>query len=1196
MKAPRRSDQRAEGRGEPAADAESDLGTMAFAVVGNERRGVRGESRVRFRLLGRFGLEIDGRPAPFRGPPKTVPLLAYLLLRRGLVVPRADVAYALWPDVPNESARANLRRHLGYLQAALPPGAWIDGDAKHVRWQGEAGVDVADFEALSADERGRAAAAELYAGDLLESCDDEEWLLAERERLRDIQLANLSSLIVARRIDRDLAGAVEYARRLLALEPAREDALRHVMALRTQLGDRAGALATYEGFARRVAEELGVEPMPETQMVAEAIRRGDALDPFEPTLPDADGATIRGRGDALPFVGRDAEIARLRDAWRSAARGRAVTVTVCGESGIGKTRLVRALAEIAAADGGLVLTGVASAEGNPYGPIVDALRPHLAQTAAGRAPAPLGALFPELDARVAKPADAGAVDAERGSARLFDAIGTELARLASARPVLLVVEDAHWASGALCALIASLARQLAASALLLAITHRDEGVLRTHPLAQLRRDLAASGEHVRVALRPLGRDALETLARALEIAAMDERERFVAWIDARAEGNPFFVGELVREAAERGTLRALPEGGAAFDVPPDGVSGDVRAWVAARLERLSPPARKLAALASVVGRAFDVEVLRRASGWSENRVLETLDELLDRSFVREAAESGLDYAFSHHFVHAVCYDGAPADATRRRHRRIAGILTLRYAERGDEYAAEIGSHWERGGEDARAAREYVRAGRTALATFANAEGEAYATRALSLAGNDGTRLAALLVREEARRRIGDRAGQRIDLDAARALAPDGEARDDVDLRRVALAHVLGEREDEAALLAHLDARASGQALRSRVLRANGALLFARGEYDAARRTLERALLLAGDEAHAVVATACALAEVALQQARYDEIDRVLERADALARNAHDPELRYRLLDARYGVAYYRERTEALAPLAYELLRMARALGDRAAEALAHRRIGNALLFVFGVEEASRHFARALELDAIAGRPDARCSTAVSAGICALAMGLLDEAETMLRDARAAAQAGGQRFGEALADANLAWLAILRGDHAAAAALAAPLIERARALDAPTLEVGGLCTLGTALRGLGRLEDAVRRLEAGVALQQTIGHGNVVAQDLAELTRAYLEAGDVAAASAHAETLAQLGRATRSAIVNEQYVLLIASRAFAAAGAHARAHEELVRARATLREKSAMLADDRVRAAFEALSFNREVSAESAAHA
>jgi len=1165
---------------------------MAVAVVENERQERRG-GRVRFRLLGRFGLEIDRQPAPFRGPPKTVPLLAYLLLRRGLVIPRADVAFALWPDAPNDTARANLRRHLRYLQAALPPGAWIDGDAKHVRWHGEAAVDVAEFEALSADEHGRAAAVELYGGDLLASCEDEEWLVAERERLRAIQLANLSALIVARRIDRDLAGAVDYARRLLALEPAREDALRHVMALRTQLGDRAGALASYEAFVRRVADELGVEPMPETRELADAIRRGDALDPFDMPARDAEPA-LRGRGDSLPFVGRDAELTRLRAAWRAAMRGRTLTATISGEPGIGKTRLARALAEIAAADGGLVLTGVASAEGNPYGAIVDALRPHVLRARDERPPVSLAALFPELDVRGADPGDASAVDAERGGARLFEAVGAELARLAAARPVLLVVEDAHWASRALCALLASLSRRATETALLLAITHRDEEMLRTHPLAQLRRDLAASGEHVRIALRPLARDAIEQLARGLDIVDGAQRARFVEWIDESADGNPFFVGELVREAAERGALRRLPGGGAAFDAPPQAIVGeDVRAWVAARLGRLSPPARTLAALAAVAGRAFDVEVLRRASGWTENRVLEALDELLDRSVVRDASDNGLDYAFSHHLVHAACYDDAPADATRRRHRRVAGALALRYAGRGDECAAELAFHWERGGEDARAAAEYVRAARAALATFANAEADAYATRALALARDDATRLAALLAREEARRRAGDRAGQRADLDAARALARESDDRNEVDLRRVALAHAVGAREDESALVEELDARAVAPAWRTRILRAKGALLFARGDYDAARDALEEALQLAGDEPHAAVAAACALAEIALHQARYAEIDRVLERAGELARTVRDPELRYRVLDARYGVAYYRERTDVLAPLARELLDMARALGDRAGEALAHRRIGNALLFVFEVEDAMRHFARALELDAVAGRPDARCSTAVSAGICAMAMGLLDDAERLLRDARDAAHAGGGRFGAALADANLAWLAVLRGDYEGARAIVAPLIEHARALGAPTLEVGAMCTLGTALRGLGRLDEAIASLETGVALQRTIGHGSVVAQDLAELTRAYLDAGDVPAASAHADELSRLGRATCSAVVNEQYVLLIAARAFAAAGDEARAHAELVRARETLREKTSRLRDERVRAGFEALPFNREVLASAA---
>ncbi|HZO93188.1 MAG TPA: AAA family ATPase [Candidatus Baltobacteraceae bacterium] len=1163
---------------------------MVDSVAGDGRRHGGARGGVRFRLLGAFGIEVDDRPAAFRGPPKTVPLLAYLLLHRDVLLARSDVAFALWPDAPNETARANLRRHLGYLQAALPPGRWLAGDAKTLRWDGRASVDVTEFEALSADERGRAAAVELYGGDLLEAFGDEEWLLAERERLRALQIANLSALIVARRIDRDVTAAVEYARRLLSLDPAREDALRHIMALRTELGDRAGALGAYETFVRFVREELGVEPMPETSALADAIRRGEALD--APCAAAAGPAPMRGRGAELPFVGRTRELGRLREAWRSAVRGRAVSAAVSGESGIGKTRLLGALAEIAAAEGATVLTGIASAEGDPYGPIVDALRPHVVRNGDAAPPSALAALFPAPDTRAGERADS--IDAERGAARLFDAVADELARLCAAHPVLLVLEDAHWASRALCALSAYLVRRLAGARFMLAFTHREEDALRTHPLAQLRRDLAAYGEHVRIALGPLARDAVDDLARTLKIVDAAERERFVAWIDARAEGNPFFVGELVREAVERGALRRPGDDGATFDVPRDEAIGDdVRAWVSARLGRLSPPTRTLSALAAVAGRAFDVEVLRRASGWSENRVLEALDELLDRNVVRESSESGLDYAFSHHLVHAVCYADAPADATRRRHRRVANALARRYAGRGDEHAAELAFHWERAGDAARAAADLVRAARAALSTFANADAEAYATRALALAQDDATRLAAHLAREEARRRIGDRAGQREDLAAARALARDDDARHDVDLRRVALAHVLGERVEEASVLAELEQRASTPAWRARVLRAKGAYLASRAQYEAARETLEEALRLEGDDASAVVATACALAEVALHQARYGEIDRVLERADTLARSAGDEELRYRLLDARYGVAYYRERTDALAPLARELLELACALGDRAGEALAHRRIGNALLFVFDVEEAARHFEQAVALDAIVGRPEARCSTSVSAAICAMAMGLLDEAEMLLSGARDAAHAGEQRFGEALVDANLAWLFILRGDVERAAALAESLLARARALDAPTLEVGGLCTLGTALRGLGRFDEAIRNLSAGVALQRRIGHGNVVAQDLAELTRAHLEAGDVGSARAHAEELSRLGRATRSAVVNEQYVSLIAARAFAAAGEPRRARDELAAALETLRAKAHALRDPVVRAAFEALPFNREVLAETA---
>jgi len=146
-------------------------------------------------LFGEPRFLFEGRPHAFAAPPKTLPLLAYLLLQRNVRLPRENVAGLLWPDDDEETARANLRRHIHYIRQTLPPGEWILSDRSAVQWNPHAAwrLDVADFEQQSRVAALRAAATKLYAGDLYKSCD-EEWLYFERERLRNFQLANLSAL------------------------------------------------------------------------------------------------------------------------------------------------------------------------------------------------------------------------------------------------------------------------------------------------------------------------------------------------------------------------------------------------------------------------------------------------------------------------------------------------------------------------------------------------------------------------------------------------------------------------------------------------------------------------------------------------------------------------------------------------------------------------------------------------------------------------------------------------------------------------------------------------------------------------------------------------------------------------------------------------------------------------------------------
>lgn len=153
-------------------------------------------SLLEIRLFGEPSFSYDGTPWRFAPPPRALPLLVYLALRPGTPVLRARLAALLWPDDAEETARANLRRHLHQLQKALPPGTpWISVDTTSVCWNSAAAarVDVVEFERLARDDASQAEAAQLYRGDLAEPLY-EEWIIGERERLRGIQLDLLYAL------------------------------------------------------------------------------------------------------------------------------------------------------------------------------------------------------------------------------------------------------------------------------------------------------------------------------------------------------------------------------------------------------------------------------------------------------------------------------------------------------------------------------------------------------------------------------------------------------------------------------------------------------------------------------------------------------------------------------------------------------------------------------------------------------------------------------------------------------------------------------------------------------------------------------------------------------------------------------------------------------------------------------------------
>ncbi len=399
-------------------------------------------------MIGLFGSRrfvFGQEPWRFAAPPRTLPLLAYLILQRERPAPRDVVAFALWPDDDEASARANLRRHLHYLHAALPPSpseqAWVRVDGRTMlQWNCDApsSIDVVNFEGLSKSDASLDAADQLYTGDLMPDIND-DWILGERERLRAQELSNLTKLIAAARRDGALAQALRYAQRLISFDPWREDVLRQAMELRYALGDRASALAEFEAFASRLRRDLDAKPMSETIACYESLLRDAPV----LTVMAGDGASAADgvQRPTLPFVGRDNELAQLHVWWTRAARGSGALGLVSAEAGVGKTRLLFELKNLVEAEGGRVLAGATpSLENLPYQAILQSLNGAVSAIEALRIDrvwiAALTEFLPELASRFPNLVPP-AISADQVRNRLFEAFFQVLKTLSDQRPMLL---------------------------------------------------------------------------------------------------------------------------------------------------------------------------------------------------------------------------------------------------------------------------------------------------------------------------------------------------------------------------------------------------------------------------------------------------------------------------------------------------------------------------------------------------------------------------------------------------------------------------------------------------------------------------------------------------------------------------------------------------------------------------------------
>jgi len=619
------------------------------------------------------------------GPPRVV--LAALVLERPAGLPRERLADIVWPDVPPKTWASALRTHVSRVRsvlAAAVPGAGEIVVAGEPGYQLAlpAGVEVeVDIEAAQRDLA--AARAALAAGDgaaalaTAASAVDRlrapflpghpgEWADEVRTGLDDLlvgahEVAGQAALAAG-----DPDRALAEADAAVARSPLRESAHRARLAALAAGGNRAEALRAYQRLRRALADELGVDPSPETEAAYVALLGTPAggTSPARPAAP--------ARPAPAPFVGREAELAALAEAWEQAVGGARHVVVVTGEAGIGKTRLTSEAARRVGQGGGLVLFGRCDEEAIvPYQPLVEALDGYVAATPADELPAlgdearaELAAVLPSLDAPRRPPgAD--------GRARLFGAVTDLVAAAAKERQVLLVLDDLQWADDDTLLLMRHLVRHAGDAAVLVVAITRDHDLEPGHTLGDVVLSLDRDGWVRRLPLRGLAEaEVLELVARLGAPGDAGTHAATARRLVAETAGNPFLVTEVLRSGGE---------------IPPG-----VQELVAARVARLDPDSADLLRAAAIAGARFDLDVVAEAAGLAGRRLLDALDAALASGLVVE--EDADRYRFPHDIVRRTLVAQLSGARRRTLHHALAAAIEHLRVDAIDEHAAVLAHH------------------------------------------------------------------------------------------------------------------------------------------------------------------------------------------------------------------------------------------------------------------------------------------------------------------------------------------------------------------------------------------------------------------------------------------------------------------------------------------------------------------------
>ena len=607
---------------------------------------------LEFRILGPIEVAVDGQPLEL-GRPKQQAVLGLLLLRANTVVPLEHLVDEVWGEEPPAQAIASLQAYISHLRRLLEPDRPARAPARVLvsRAPGyrlvvaDDDLDAARFEGLAgegrrlleAGEPGAAAATleralALWRGDVLAGLLEAR---ADRARLEELRLAAVEDRIAADLALGRHAAVVAELDRLIAGQPYRESLHGLRMLALYRSGRQAEALRTFQQVRRLLSDELGIDPSPQLDRLHRRIL--DQAGELE--LPARSAPAPVLTSDPHQLVGRASELAALRQALGS---GRMMVIS--GEPGIGKTRLALEIEKLAG-DATVAWGRCAEEPGAPpFWPWTQVLRE-------------LG--LPEVVAPDGPPV----VDVEAVRFRLCREITDLLCRHAADRPLLLILDDMHWADAGSLRLLTTLAGSLAGVPALVVVTYRAT------EQAALAGTLATLARLPVVDRLPLsGLDAGGVLRLMAARLGTTPDEGLAGVVHDRSGGNPFFVVELARLLGSR----SHPQ-----DQIPDGVRDVLRR----RLSGLPEQTQATLLVAAVAGREFDLDVVRDVSGLDDDAALVAIEAALLSGLVIEEPAVGR-FRFTHALVREAIYD----DVSRIRRARLHARVAARLGDRG-------GAHW-----------------------------------------------------------------------------------------------------------------------------------------------------------------------------------------------------------------------------------------------------------------------------------------------------------------------------------------------------------------------------------------------------------------------------------------------------------------------------------------------------------------------